>query len=157
MGGQGQCGKMEQPWCASRDLIERAMRALHFDLALRLQGQWELVKGLGPNQIPAVAKDIAEDGNRAIGFYARGFFEFHACCIQSRMIAIKVVRVQKQPDPPGTLIADGRALGAVARLREDKSGAAPLRRYADPAFVALVDVLSQDETHDTAVNAIAAS
>ena len=43
------------------------------------------------NQIPAMAENVAEHGDSAIGFMARGFFECHAPSQKSGMVAGKIV------------------------------------------------------------------
>lgn len=103
------------------------------------------------DQIPTIAKNVAEHCNGAIGLMARRFFKGDTRRQQPRMICGKIIGLQEQPDPPCALIADRGGLPVVRRLGQYKARAAARRCDPDPTFVPLINIFIQNKPHLPAV------
>src|SRR5580704_2062004 len=87
-------------------------------------------------EIPLVAVKIFEDGDGAVGFFARRFEETDAARLVGLVFAPEVVGVEKEKDAAAGLIANGAGLFGSGGFGKEKSGAAGFwRSDEDPAFV----------------------
>ena len=109
------------------------------------------------DQIPAVAKGIAPDGDDAIGFVAGGLFELDAMGCHAGVISGKIIGFQKQPDAARALCPNGGLLIRAFGAGKDQASAAAGRFHCDPALVTQIKVGGQtkakggDEEGDGAV------
>ena len=93
------------------------------------------VRAGGLDQIPAIAVEVGEHGDGAVRLQPRPVDEDDAPVLERGMVALEVIRVEKEKHPAAGLRSDRPSLAFVGRSR--KQQAAPtrtLRRHDDPAF-----------------------
>src|SRR3954447_20546553 len=69
-------------------------------------------------EIPAVACDVAEDDDPAVGLGAGLAEELDACRLHALVAGVEVVDAEEEADPPGVLVADRRDLVFTVSARE---------------------------------------
>jgi hypothetical protein len=101
-------------------------------------------------EIPLVSVEILEDGDGAVGFFARNFQELDAIGLHKAVVSPEVVGMEKQEDTTTSLIADLLELSGSVGLREEQAGAARAGgSNNDPAFPAgEKGIFDQAETED---------
>jgi hypothetical protein len=86
----------------------------------------------GPEQVPAVAGDVEEDGDPAVGLGAGLFEEADAGGAHPVVGGGAVLDPQEEPDPAGVLVADGGRLFGSVGLGQQQSGRGAGRPDDDP-------------------------
>src|SRR5690348_5619308 len=76
------------------------------------------------DQIPLVAVQIAEDGDRPVGLSPRRLEKLHTACTERRVLAREVVRLQEEPHAPTRLPPDRGGLLRSRRPGEEERCAA---------------------------------
>src|SRR5688572_9026100 len=100
----------------------------------------------GPDEVPQVAVEILEDGNRAIVCDGRFADELDPALDHVAIVAPEVIRPQEESDPAARLVAHERRLSWLRRAGEEQAGASRAgRSNDDPALVlrGLVRVLDK--------------
>jgi hypothetical protein len=64
--------------------------------------------GWGFDEIPAVAVEVLENGDRAVRLGPRGCDEWNSSRAESVMVTVEVVGVQEERHPPADLISTSR-------------------------------------------------
>ena len=85
-------------------------------------------------EVPAVAGDVDEDDDLAVGLDARGSGELDLCRQHARIRGVEVVDLQEEADPAAELVADERRLDLAVGLREEDAGLGVGRPDHDPTL-----------------------
>lgn len=97
-------------------------------------------------QIPAVAKEIAENGDGAVGFVARVFFKGDASGLHRGVFCHEIIGFEEIGHPTSARFADPICL-IPNRPRNEKRGfGIGMGRHHDPAFTLLRCVLNKVKT-----------
>src|SRR5690606_30064892 len=74
------------------------------------------------DQIPEIAVEILENDDRAVVLVTRFFTEMHALRLHARMVALEIVGMQEEENPPSGLIADAAGLFVIDCPRQQQTG-----------------------------------
>ena len=87
-------------------------------------------------EVPFVAVEILEDGDRAVRFMAWRLEEFDVVGEHSRVVAPEVVGMEEEEDAAAALMADRTSLLGCGGFGEQEAGATGVgRRDEEPALV----------------------
>ena len=107
------------------------------------------------DEVDAVAVEVAEDGDGAVGFVAGRAFEDDALRGHAGVVAVEVVGGDEEEDAAAGLVADGGDLLGGGGLGEEQArppGAGVGRGDDDPALAgAHVGVVAEGEADSTGV------
>jgi hypothetical protein len=72
--------------------------------------------GSGLEKVPLVAVEVFEDGDGAIGLFARSFKEVDTRGLIGFLIVPEIIGMQKEEDAASGLIADGECAGGRPKV-----------------------------------------
>jgi len=90
-------------------------------------------------EIPLVAVEVFEDGDRSIGFLAGRLEKLNVGGLHEAVIAPEIVGMEKEEDAITCLVADVLELLGRGGLGEEKAGAAGARRSEDKPTLTRVE------------------
>src|SRR5262245_6333613 len=95
------------------------------------------------DQVPLVAVEVLEHGNRTIGLMPRRLEEDDAVPSQALVVAGEVIRFEEEADSAAGLVADTGPLFGSVRPREQQFRA-PLDAHRDPALASAQRSIGQE-------------
>lgn len=100
----------------------------------RGRDRWLTASGRRSQQIPPVARHVYEHSEATVRRVARSGDEVDPGGLHAGVLGIEVVDSQEEPDTPGVLLPNDRALSVAVSLRQQESSPGAWRPNDDPAL-----------------------